>query len=114
MRFVDTLRPLIWASLFTTVLWLTVPAFLVSERFSSSYSVLNFSFVALYGGIIWGLMLVALTLFVVPVFVLMPKLRQPPLWVAATWGIALQWMFAMMIVGKMWWLADHRPSDVAN
>lgn len=39
----------------------------------------------------WAFSLAAAAVFVVPVLVLVPRLRRPPVWIAAVWGALAAW-----------------------
>lgn len=49
----------------------------------------------------WAFSLAAAILFVVPVLALVPRLRRPPLWVAAVWGAMAAWAFTALLVPGM-------------
>jgi len=49
----------------------------------------------------WTLSLAAAVVFVVPVLLLVPRLRRPPVWIAAVWGAMAAWAFAAA-VGPLW------------
>ncbi len=40
-------------------------------------------------------------LFVVPVFALVPRLRQPPIWVAVLWGAVVANASALLLIGSL-------------
>jgi hypothetical protein len=84
MRFQDTNRPLLLAPLGSMG---------VHAVLSVLFQGLEPEFLIVLTVVgVWSL--VAGLVFVVPVLVLVPRLRQPSLWVAIAWGVAVAWCVA--------------------
>ena len=44
----------------------------------------------------WVLSLAAASLFVLPMLLMVPRLRRPPMWLATIWGAITAWIFATL------------------
>lgn len=85
----DTLLPLGLAPLGAVLVLILFGA---SMPLSGSYVAIVFLFGYAYG-------LAAAVVFVLPVLMLVPRLRRPPLWLAAAWGAATGLAASALVMG---------------
>ncbi len=92
--FVQTVRPLVLASL--------VPAVLAfgswAIRDGSLLGALPFVLTMIW---VWGFSLAASAIFVLPLFLLVPRLRVPPVWLASVWGAWVGFASMVLLSGLM-------------
>lgn len=89
MRFADTIRPLLMASLMSV---------LVQTIFAMSFQDAPLGLGLLFvEAVTWCLTLVAVTMFVIPIMAVAPRLRQPTYWLAAVWGTSVGWLFLAIL-----------------
>jgi hypothetical protein len=80
LRFVDTFKPLLIASVASLVPVVTLSG--AGQRPDT------FPTFVIYLGMIWIGTVSAAVVFVVPVLAAVPKLRRPPHWLSVVWGVA--------------------------
>jgi hypothetical protein len=62
----------------------------------------------------WSLSLAAALLFVMPILAFVPRLRQPPFWLAAMWGAAAAWAFTSLFIQRRQMVDFWSPLAVAG
>ena len=92
MPLYQTLKPLFLASAVAVVV---VAAISMAQRVfpTSGWSVVSMA------ALMWVLTLAAAVVFVLPVLAIAPRLRRPPIWLAAGWGALAAGAFAGLIFG---------------
>jgi len=92
MRFVDTIRPVLVAPAAAAIVYA------LSEMFVQKSGRMGWGFVIVLAWV-WALSLAAAVLFVIPVLACVPRLRRPPLWFAALWGVLVAGLFSALLFG---------------
>src|SRR4029453_12383522 len=92
MRLVDTIRPLLVASIAPVVLTLATVSLPRVAPDSGASIVL--------AGWLWIITLAAELVFVFPLMALVPSLRRPPIWLAAVWGAGAAFALTLLIMGR--------------
>lgn len=104
MRFVDTVKPVVVAPVAAAIVYALFEVFVQKTGRMGGGFVIALAWV-------WALSLAAAVMFVVPVLACVPRLRRPPVWFAALWGVLVAGLFSALVLGP-----DHlmRASPVAH